>query len=66
MANFTEIDEEFVCENCGKNVEKLNLFYEGINIYAKQNHIYPTPCNFGNFYRVNLNDFGFGQKTNQD
>jgi len=52
-----------------ENVEKLNLFYEGINIYAKQNHIYPTLCNFGNFYRVNLNDFGFeigtliGQET---
>ena len=24
MANFTEIDEEFVCENCGKEVPKLN------------------------------------------
>ena len=24
MANFTEIDEEFVCEHCGKNVPKLN------------------------------------------
>ncbi len=24
MANFTEIDEEFICENCGKKVEKLN------------------------------------------
>lgn len=24
MANFTEIDEEFICENCGKRVEKLN------------------------------------------
>ena len=24
MANFTEIDEEFICEHCGKKVEKLN------------------------------------------
>ena len=24
MANFTEIDEEFICENCGKKVPKLN------------------------------------------
>lgn len=24
MANFTEIDEEFVCEHCGKDVPKLN------------------------------------------
>ena len=25
---FTEIDEEFICENCGKKVEKLRLFIE--------------------------------------
>ena len=24
MSNFTEIDEEFICENCGKKVPKLN------------------------------------------
>lgn len=42
-----------------ENVEMLNLFYEGINRYAEQNHIYPKPCHFGNFYRVKLNDFGF-------
>lgn len=30
MANFIEIDEEFVCENCNKNVEKLN--------YSCRNH----------------------------
>ena len=23
-ANFTEIDEEFICENCNRNVPKLN------------------------------------------
>lgn len=28
--NFTEIDEEFVCENCGKNVPKLG--------YSCRNH----------------------------
>ena len=30
MRNFTEIDEEFVCENCGKKVEKL--------VYSCRNH----------------------------
>ena len=25
MKKFTMIDEEFVCENCGKNVEKLKV-----------------------------------------
>ena len=24
MANFVEIDEEFICENCGENIDKLN------------------------------------------
>lgn len=24
MSNFTEIDEEFICENCGKKVPKLH------------------------------------------
>ena len=23
ISNFTEIDEEFICENCGKHVDKL-------------------------------------------
>lgn len=30
MKNFTEIDEEFICENCGKKVEKLG--------YSCRNH----------------------------
>lgn len=29
-ANFTKIDEEFICENCGKRVEKLG--------YSCRNH----------------------------
>lgn len=33
MRNFTEIDEEFICENCGKKVEKLG--------YSCRNH-----CNY--------------------
>ena len=33
MRKFTEIDEEFICENCGKKVEKLG--------YSCRNH-----CNY--------------------
>ena len=33
MKTFTEIDEEFICENCGKKVEKLG--------YSCRNH-----CNY--------------------
>ncbi len=31
MKNFTKIDEEFICENCGKKVEKLG--------YTCRNHL---------------------------
>jgi len=33
LRQFTEIDEEFICENCGKNIEKLG--------YSCRNH-----CNY--------------------
>lgn len=57
-----EYDEE--------NVNKLQLFYEGIDDYARKNYIYPEQCSFGNFYRVKLDDNGYeigilsGQGTN--
>ena len=50
---------EKISESDKKNVEILHLFYNGIGRYAEKNHIYPTPCDFGNFYRVKLNGFGF-------
>ena len=42
-----------------KNVEELGLFYEGIDKYAEQNHLYPTPTEFGNFYKIRLNKHGY-------
>lgn len=42
-----------------ENVEKLCLLYEGINNYSQQNHIYPEPCEFGNFYKIKLDEKGF-------
>ena len=42
-----------------ENVEELSLFYEGVANYSKQNHIYPVSFDYGNFYLVKLNDFGF-------
>ena len=38
-AKFTEIDEEFVCENCGKKVEKL-----GIEISPKKGYVIVFKC----------------------
>ncbi len=42
-----------------ENVEKLWLFYEGIDKYAESNYIYPFQCEFGNFYKIRLNEKGF-------
>lgn len=49
--SLTDIDKE--------NVEKLSLFYDGIAQYAKPNYLYPTPCEFGDFYKIRLNEIGF-------
>ncbi len=50
---------EKISETDRKNVEKLCLLYKGIANYSQQNYIYPIPCEFGNFYRVKLGNFGF-------
>ena len=50
---------EKISESDREKVEQLCLFYEGIDKYAEKNHIYPTPCEFGNFYSVKINDLGF-------
>lgn len=49
----TEIDR--------KNVENLNLFYDGIEQYAKKNGINPIPLDFtyGYYYKIRLGDIGF-------
>ena len=42
-----------------ENVDSLCLFYEGIDEYAKRVHFKPTPCEFGNYYKIRLNELGF-------
>ena len=42
-----------------QNVDSLCLFYEGIDEYAKRVHFKPTPCEFGNYYKIRLNELGF-------
>ncbi len=60
---------EQISDSDKENVEKLCLFYEGINGYADSNHIYPLQSYFGNFYRIRLDKIGFeigiliGQET---
>ena len=50
---------ELIKDSDKENVEKLYLFYRGIDRYANQNHIYPLQCKFGNFYKIRLNEIGF-------
>lgn len=42
-----------------EKVKDLSLFYFGIQDYAIGNQINPTDCEFGNYYRVKLNELGF-------
>jgi len=51
MKKFTMRDEEFICENCGKKVEKLNVTARDhcpYCLYSKHVDIYPgdreNPC----------------------
>lgn len=40
-------------------VNSLHLLYEGIDLYAKKNYIYPTECEFGGYYRIKLDNVGY-------
>ncbi len=42
-----------------ERVNNLHLMYRGIDTYANKNYIYPTSCNFGNFYNIKLENIGF-------
>ncbi len=46
-------------ESDRENVDNLCLFYEGIEEYAKRVHFNPIPCEFGNYYKIRLNELGF-------
>lgn len=50
---------EKISEEDLKKVEKLYLFYRIIDKYARENYIYPTPTDFGNYYSVSYNNIGF-------
>ena len=50
----TELSKE---EN--EKVANLHLLYEGIELYAKKNYIYPTECDFGGYYNIKLDNIGY-------
>ena len=50
---------EKIEESDKKNVEKLNIFYEGIDDYAKKNYIRKSTSDFSGFYNIKLDDLSF-------
>lgn len=42
-----------------EQVNNLHLIYHEIERYASENYIYPTDCDFGNFYKIKLENTGF-------
>ena len=60
---FTDNDWLYFPDKLNKNdldnVDKLYLFYEGIERYTTKNFIYPIPCEFGCFYRIKINGIGY-------
>lgn len=49
-----EISEEDI-----KSLEELNLFYRGIDEYASKNFIFPSSCDFGNYYCIKFGNIGY-------
>ena len=42
-----------------EQVDKMHLLYRAIANYASTNFIYPLDCDFGNFYRIKLENIDF-------
>ncbi len=49
-----------ISEHDREKVDQLYLFYESVAQHAERNHIYPSPCSYGSFYKVRWNKIGFG------
>lgn len=50
---------EKISQEDNEKVKNLHLFYEGIDLYAKKNYIYPTECDFGGYYNIKLDNIGY-------
>lgn len=50
---------EEISEEDRKGLEELNLFYQGIAEYADKNFIFPSSCDFGNYYCVKFGNIGY-------
>jgi len=62
-SNFSDDDwlyfPEKISNQDNEHVNNLHLLYRGIERYASENYIYPTTCDFGNFYKIKLENTGF-------
>lgn len=50
---------EEISEEDRARVEELNLFYQGIDAYASKNFIFPSSCDFGNYYCIKFGNIGY-------
>ena len=50
---------EKISQEDNEKVKNLHLFYEGIELYAKNNYIYPTKCDFGGYYNIKLDNISY-------
>lgn len=50
---------EKISQEDNEKVKNLHLFYEGIDLYAKKNYIYPTECDFGGYYNIKIDNIGY-------
>lgn len=48
-----------ISQEDNEKVKNLHLLYEGIELYAKKNYIYPTECDFGGYYNIKLDNIGY-------
>lgn len=51
--------EEEISKEDYEKVNNLHLMYSGIETYANRNYIYPSDCEYGNFYKIKLDNIGF-------
>ena len=62
-SSFSDDDWLYFPEKISKEdlekVNNLHLMYRGIEKYASENYICPTDCDFGNFYKIKLENTGF-------
>lgn len=50
---------EQISEEDYEKVKNLNLLFEGIELYAQKNYIYPEECSFGWYYNIKFNNVGY-------